>query len=183
MTEATWAIKISQISSSLADRKAIGNEIVNNPEAIMHCLSIISKHPSEDLTTKSAFALDQSLRTNIELLKPYSELFFKVLNEIKGDTEKRIFAKILELISEVYLKNSFPLKNSEQQIIITTCFDWLINEEKVAVKVFAMQCLFNFKNAQPWIAEELIAQLEMQYPNSSAGFKSRANHILNKLKN
>ncbi len=183
MTEAAWAIKISQISSSLSDRKAIGNEIVNNPEAIKHCLSIISNQYSEELTTKSAFALDQALRTNIELLKPHTELFIKVLNKIKGDTEKRVFAKILELISEAYPKNSFPLEDCDQQVIITTCFDWLINDEKVAVKVFAMQCLFNFINAQPWIAEELIAQLEMQYPNSTAGFKARANHILNKLKN
>jgi len=67
--------------------------------------------------------------------------------------------------------------------MVSTCFDWFIANEKVAVKVFAMQCLFNLRDTQPWIESELKAQLENQFQNTSQAFQSRARHILKKLKN
>ena len=183
MTEAVWTTKILNISASLADRKAMGDELLKSPEGVTHCLHFIFESSDNELVTKSAYALDQAIRSNLNIIKPHKILFFKALRKNESDTVKRIFAKTLELISFAYLKNTFPLHKSEQELMISTCFDWLIKDEKVAVKAFAMQCLYNLKETQAWIEDELKAELNSQFQNASPAFQSRARHILKKLKN
>ncbi|MAW94734.1 MULTISPECIES: hypothetical protein [unclassified Leeuwenhoekiella] len=183
MTEEAWVNEILKISARLADRKRAGQQICNQPQLLKYSLSFIKTSSNSELTTKSAYAVDQALREDIELLKNYKPLFFQTLVTVTGDTEKRIFAKILELVSQSYIKKHFPLSEQELQLMISTCFDWLMTNEKVAVKVFAMQCIYNLKETQPWIVSELKAQLENQFQNASQAFQSRARHILKKLKN
>lgn len=183
MTEAVWTTKILNISSSLADRKAIGEELLKFPDGVTYCLHFIAESSDNELVTKSAYALDQAVRSNPDILQPHKTLFFKALRTLEVDTVKRIFAKTLELISFDFLKGSFPLQKPEQELMVSTCFDWLIADEKVAVKAFAMQCLYNLKDTQTWIEGELKAQLNSQFQNASPAFQSRARHILKKLKN
>ena len=183
MTEAVWTAKILKFSSSLADRRAMGDELLKSPDGVIYCLHFIFEATNKERVTKSAFALDQAVRSDLDILKPHKTRFFKALCVIETDLVKRIFAKTLELISFAFLKGSFPLQKPEQELMVSTCFDWLIAPEKVAVKVFAMQCLYNLRNAQNWIIPELTAQLEQQFSEAGPAFQSRARHILKKLKN
>ena len=182
MTEEEWRKKILQISSRLTSRKAAGCEILKNHQLLSYSLRFLESTDNE-LRTKAAYAIDIALRNDLLILKAYQNQFFKVLKNLKQDTEKRIFSKILESITFDYLnEKSFPLNHEEHEQIIATCFDWLIGEEPVAIKVFAMQSIFNLSESEPWIKTELKAQLELQYETASAAFKSRASKILKKLK-
>lgn len=179
MTEDKWAAKVLQISSRLRDREALGQEVLSQPELIPYCLKFI-KNGSQELATKAAYALDSALRADIQLLKPYLNLFLDVLKYNNIETVSRIFSKICEMLTADH-KTGDLSQNARQQIL-TKCFDWLIDDEKVAVKVFAMQSIYNLHETEQWIAVELQAQLELQFEKSSAAFQSRARAILNKLR-
>ncbi|RXG30813.1 hypothetical protein [Leeuwenhoekiella marinoflava] len=180
MTEEEWAAQVLQISSRLSDRKALGQEILAEPELINYSLKFIQEG-SEKLATKAAYGLDIALRSDIKILKPYRSSFLNVLQENKIETVSRIFSKICELLTSEFLKNE-NLSKAEREQILSKCFDWLIGNEKVAVKVFAMQSIYNLSETESWIPGELKAQLELQFDRSSAAFQSRAKALLKKLK-
>ncbi|RXG15632.1 hypothetical protein DSM03_102135 [Leeuwenhoekiella aestuarii] len=179
MTEEKWAVKVLQISSRLSDRKALGQEISAEPELINYSLKFIQQG-SEELATKAAYGLDIALRSDIKLLKPYLDPFLNALQKNQIETVSRIFSKICELLTSKFLKSE-KLSKAEREQILSKCFDWLIGNEKIAVKVFAMQSIYNLSETESWIPGELKAQLELQFDASSAAFQSRAKSILKKL--
>ena len=90
------------------------------------------------------------------------------------------------LIKSYYSKEANLIKTTLQQKhlekIIETCFDYMINDEKIAPKAYAMNTLYFLGKDFKWIRPELREILERDYPNQSAGFKARAKHILNNIK-
>lgn len=79
MTEKTWAKEILKISARIKDRKRAGQQILNQPQLLKYSLLFIKNSSDSELITKSAYAIDQALREDIELLKNYKLLFFKAL--------------------------------------------------------------------------------------------------------
>ena len=65
--------------------------------------------------------------------------------------------------------------------ITEACFDWMINEEKVAPKAYGMNALYLLGLEFDWIHPELQIILERDFSLQSAAFKARARHILKKL--
>jgi hypothetical protein len=64
------------------------------------------------------------------------------------------------------------------------CFKYLLSgKEPVAVKVHAMDVLFNITRKFPELKEELKLAIEDQMPFGSAGFRSRGGKILKSLNN
>ena len=78
--------------------------------------------------------------------------------------------------------NKKTLKAHQKERIIACCFDWMINDEKVAVKAYSMNTLFLFGKDFNWIHPELTQILERDYPHQSCGFQARAKHILKHIK-
>ena len=94
----------------------------------------------------------------------------------KYDNQKRHFTKILST------RNLNELDEDHLGILIDRCFTWL--EDPIyptAVKMFSMQIIYNYIEAEPDLAPELIAIIENQYAESSPGFKNRGDKILKKL--
>jgi hypothetical protein len=66
--------------------------------------------------------------------------------------------------------------------IMDRCFTYLESpKESLAVKVFSMSVLGNLAKHYPAIKPELKLIIEDQLPHQSAGFKSRAKHVLKQL--
>lgn len=135
---------------------------------------------------QAAWILDGVLRKNLLLLIPYWETFLSRLESVHNPSVLRSFAKICELVTEArWKKKSQPWKDlirtEHCQTLTQSLFDWLISDQKVAVKVFAMTGLFHLGNSLPWIDEELAAVIQNQIPESSAGFRSRGGKILKAL--
>ena len=82
MTEEAWVNEILKISARLADRKRAGQQICHQPQLLKYSLSFIKTSSNSELITKSAYAIDQALREDIELLKNYKLLFFQGLQVI-----------------------------------------------------------------------------------------------------
>ena len=74
------------------------------------------------------------------------------------------------------------LQSKHKEKIIECCFDYMINDEKIAPKAYAMNTLYLLGKDFDWIHPELGQILERDFYHQSAGFKARAKHLLKKLK-
>ena len=88
---------------------------------------------------------------------------------------RRVMLKVLTLL---------PIPETRMGEVIDVCLTWLESpNEKVAIKVYAMQILANFCKTEPGLIPELISIIETHYQRNSFAFKSRADKILEEFKN
>ena len=111
----------------------------------------------------------------------------KNMGKVHLDSAQRPVAKICEYLANAYYgKHDTKIKQALLPIykerIIEACFDWMINDVKIAPKAYSMNSLFLFGRDYDWIYPELVLILERDYQMQSSGFKARARHILKKLK-
>lgn len=122
---------------------------------------------------------------HLEEVIPYSDVFTTNMNKLHIDSAVRPVAKFCEYLVKAYyskLENKIKnaLSDTHKEKIIEACFDWMINDEKIAPKAYAMNSLFLLGGDYEWIHPELVMILERDYQMQSFGFKARARHILKK---
>lgn len=76
----------------------------------------------------------------------------------------------------------YEIPEEQQGVLIDLCFKYMVSElYPVAVKVHAMQIIYNHVLLYPELKEELVTVIEDQMANNSVGFKSRGQRILRQL--
>jgi len=74
------------------------------------------------------------------------------------------------------------IPEEDQGLLIDLCFGYLVSElYPLAVKVHAMQIVYNHVLLYPELKQELITVIEDQTENNSVGFMSRGRRILKQL--
>lgn len=141
----------------------------------------------DKVSCKAAWVFEYVCTENIYAIVPFLDEFTNNLNKVHFDSAKRPLAKVCEIIAKANdSKQPNPIRkmllSKHKERIIEACFDWMINDEKTAVKAYAMSTLSLFGQDYKWIHPELAQLLEHDYPNQSAGFKARAKHILKQIK-
>lgn len=77
----------------------------------------------------------------------------------------------------------YDIEEEDQGMLIDLCFSYLVSElYPLAVKVHAMQIIYNHVLIYPELKNELMTVLEDQMENNSVGFKSRGRRIISQLK-
>ncbi len=138
------------------------------------------------INIKAAWVFELVCFENIDLISPYLDYFTQNLTKIKNESALRPIAKVCSFIANAYYGKSDneiynKLTKKGIQLMIENNFDWLIEEHKVASKVFAMDTLFLFGRETNWVHKELIMILEKNIANESAGYQSHAKKILKAL--
>lgn len=178
--------KLQYVSSLREHRSKLSNEILANktlyPELIEVCFLVDDK-----VSIKAMWILEFISNDKLEWLLPYIDKFIINLDKVKFDSAKRPMAKICEVICSSYFGKTpsiikEKLNDNHLQKIAEACFDWLINDEKVAVKAYSMSSLFLLGQKLEWVHPELKQILEQGFSEHTAAYKARARHILNKLK-
>ena len=123
----------------------------------------------------------------LEAIIPYLDRFTEDIHKVHFDSAVRPVAKVCEyLVKAFYAPITNPIQSAllakHQERIIEACFDWMINDEKIAPKAYAMNTLYLLGQDYDWIHPELRLILERDYQMQSSGFKARARHILKKIK-
>ena len=86
--------------------------------------------------------------------------------------------------NSIRLIQGIELPKAYHGAIMDMCFTYLESpKESLAVKVFSMSVVGNLAKYYPEIKPELKLIIAHQLPHQSAGFKSRAKHILKELEN
>lgn len=96
---------------------------------------------------------------------------YDALNYVDASRQKRMEISTLGL--------NHPKNHLTQ--ITTTCFDWLIGNQKVAAKAYSMTSLLMLGSKFDWIWPELRLILEQNYHNGSPAYQARARMTLAKL--
>ncbi|WP_367180210.1 adenylosuccinate lyase [uncultured Lacinutrix sp.] len=173
------------MNHSREKRLYYANLVIDNPNLIPKLLDILFM-VDDKISPRAAWVFEFMCGENLEAIIPYLDIFTENLHKVHLDSAVRPVAKVCEyLIKAFYGKTETKIKVAllpkHREKIIEACFDWMINDEKIAPKAYAMNSLFLLGYDYNWIHSELIIILERDYQMQSSGFKARARHILKKL--
>lgn len=158
---------------SRANTNRIAKAIGNDPEEFKKIIDIIY-HAEAPLPQRAAWLLAVVNQNHPELLKPYLSKFINDIQKFEEDAVRRNMSVVLA---------SHKIPKKLQGKLINVCFDLILSsDEKVAMKVHAMQCIANISKEHPELIHELKSAIEDQLPKTTAAFHARARMILKSLK-
>ena len=186
MTTTKLYDELNNVDHSHDKRLLYANLVIGNPNLLPKLLDILFE-VEDKMSDRAAWVFEFVCRKNINLIIPLLDTFTENLGKVRRDSALRPVAKICELVVLAYYdKADNPIKsaltNAHKERIIETCFDYMINNEKVAPKAYAMSTLYLLGKDYDWVHQELRLILERDFYVQSAAFKARARHILKKMK-
>ncbi len=123
------------------------------------------------VTQRAAWIVSICTERNPFLIEPFLS---KMVNNLEREVHDAVKRNTLRIFQSIELPKKLWGKT------VNICFRFLIDaDEPIAVKVFAMTVLSNICKYEPELKNELKLVLEDQLENASAGFKSRAQKVLN----
>ncbi len=178
--------ELNYVNHSREKRLYYANLVINNPELIPKLLDILFM-VDDKISPRAAWVLEFMCSQDIKYLIQYLDRFTANLHKVHIDSAVRPVAKICEILAKAYTsktdnKIKTALNRTYKERIIETCFDYMINNKKVAAKAYGMTTLFLLGEEFDWVHPELKLILERDFHSQSAAFKARAKQILTKLK-
>lgn len=175
-------LKIEQSSAGRAEREKNRNLALRNPEFFQTVLET-SLSPHDKNNHKACWILELICEKKLKLFVPFIDTFCEILPNLENDSAIRPMSKIcLFLAKSNHRKNGINLSQLQETQLIEMCFDWLIRDEKVATKVYAMKALFVFGKKYDWIYPELKTIIQQDYSKESPAYKASTRIILKKIK-
>ncbi len=186
MTKAQLYKELNYVNHSREKRLYYANLLISNPELVSPLLEILFK-VDDKISCRAAWVLEFMCSQSIPHLIPHLDTFTQGIHKVHLDSAVRPVAKVCEYLVKAIYENpksviALQITEVHKEKIIEACFDWMINDEKVAPKAYAMQSLYLLGQDYDWIHPELALILERDFPSQSAGYKARARSILKKIK-
>lgn len=149
-------------------------EIENHPEHF-HTLMEIALNGKSNKSWRAAWMADKIHDKNPGLLLPYIDGIIKRV-KIKIDGGRlRHFLKLLSM---------HPIPEAEQSFFLDFCLNLLTSDkEPPAIRVHAMQILYNLSESEPDLKPEILAVIENEIElHSTPGIISRGTKLVRKLR-
>lgn len=149
-------------------------EIGLHPELFSPLMEIALYHTAHK-SWRAAYLADKIHDEYPELILPFIEPMIQQLEREKNSGKKRHFLKLLST-------NEIPAEH--YGFLVDYCINTLTSaKEPPAVRVHAMQLLFNISETEPELKPEILAVIEheMEY-HATAGILSRGSKIAKKLR-
>lgn len=186
MTTAQLYNELNYVNHSREKRLFYANLVISQPELIPELLNILFQ-VDDKISCRAAWVFEFMCGEQLEAIIPYLDRFTESIHKVHLDSAVRPVAKVCEYLVTAYSSKTsnaiqLALNSKHKENIVEACFDWMINDEKIAPKAYAMNTLFLLGNEIDWIHQELVIILERDYQMQSSGFKARARHILKKIK-
>ncbi|WP_411894490.1 adenylosuccinate lyase [Winogradskyella sp. A2] len=185
MTKDQLYNELNYVNATRECRAKYANIVLADSELVNPLIEILFM-VNDKISTRAAWILEFACKENINLILPHLNYFVANLSKLQLDSAIRPCAKIIEIIIELNYKKHDPrilkyLNTEHKEQIIAVSFDWMINDEKVAVKAYSMATLYYLGTEFDWIHEELKLILQRDYSHQSSGFKARAKYVLKML--
>lgn len=187
MTKTQLHLKLNSGRLSKEKILQLVEELIQAPELVGILLKAIWEEDKEG-TFNASWVFDHLMRKKLDYLLPYINDFANGLENLKSESCIRPMAHVCELVTETYFEKKYELfithiSNQHLEQIVNACFSWLIDNHKMAAKVFSMTSLLYLGMKFDWIHPELKITLENSIANGSSGYQSRAKKTLHKLEN
>jgi len=178
--------ELDYVDHTREKRQKYAHLVINNPRIIPKLMTILF-YVDDKLSSRAAWLLEYVARENLDSILPHLDLFTTQMKDVHLDPAVRPVAKICEYLIEAYYhktnnRTKDYLTEEHKQRIIELSFDYMITDQKVAVKAYSMNSLFLLGKAYNWIHPELTMILERDFHSGSAAYKARARHLLRRLK-
>jgi hypothetical protein len=175
---------VSKIDQSTAHRKSreqLSNYIIRNLGILTEFVEIAFDTSNKN-HVKAFWSLELVCQKKLKLFVPYLDLFCEVLPKLKDDSSIRPATKICFFLSKSnHRKNGISLTQEQEHLLIEALLDRLIQNEKVAAKVYSMKALFVLGKKYNWVHDELKIIIEQDYANHSAAYQAATRNLLKKL--
>ncbi|PIA79348.1 adenylosuccinate lyase [Gaetbulibacter sp. 4G1] len=178
--------ELNYVNHSREKRLYYAHLMQDNPNLVPKLLKILFM-VDDKISPRAAWVFEFMCNDNIDTIIPYLDYFTKNIHKVHLDSAVRPVAKICEFLAKSYTSKTTNnikkgLTEAHKERIIEVCFDYMINDEKIAPKAYSMNTLFLFGKDYDWVHPELALILERDFQMQSSGFKARARHILKKIK-
>ncbi len=165
--------KLIEIINSWENINLMVREFIGNPE-LFPLLMEIALYNTEQKSWRAAYLVDKIHDEYPEVIRPYLDKMAEQLEAEKNLSKKRHFLKLLSM-------NDIPGKHIG--FMLNFCLNTLASDEPTAIRVHAMQILFNISEKEPDLKPEVLAQIEHEIEyHSSAGITSRGSKLATKLR-
>lgn len=132
---------------------------------------------------KAFWTLELVCEKKLKLFIRFVDLFCETIPFVTNDSALRSASKICMFLAKSnHRANGITLNQNQETQIIETCFDWLIRDEKVASKVYAMRTLFVLGKKYDWVHPELKTIIEQDYSIQSPAYQAATRMLLKKWK-
>ena len=179
--------ELNYVNHSREKRQKYAQLLINNPDLFSKVLTILFM-VDDKISCRAAWIFEFACGENLETIIPHLNYFTAHVGKVHLDSAVRPVAKVCEYLTKAYYgKKDTKIKSAlttvHKKHITEACFDWMINDEKIAPKAYSMNSLFLLGKEFDWIHPELKLILERDIQMQSSGFKARARHILDKINN
>jgi len=178
MTKDFLILQLNNIENAKrVNRLRVSNMVLENKPLFKHLVELVFEVDNK-LSIKAAWILEYVCAEKLEWLVPHLSYFCSNLKYVKFDSSIRPVSKICNFLAIAYnSKKSSLTKESLINIhineIIETGFDWMITDQKVAVKAYTMNALFLFGKNIDWVHDELKLIIQQNIPSGSPAYKAR----------
>ena len=183
MTKEFLIIQLKKMQNAKREnRQQVANLVLENSELLPFLLEITFEIKNK-LSIKAAWSLELVLEQQLDWLTPHLDCFTDNISTVIFDSAVRPMSKICNFIAIAYnsQKDSLIkefLTKKQIVLIIETGFDWMISNQKVAVKAYTMNALFLLGKNYDWVHEELKLIIQQNITNESPAYKARGRMTL-----
>lgn len=157
----------SGVQKDLYIREVIGTT------AHFESLLDLALHDKDPVAWRASWVLDGSDEQQPGLASTY---LGKIVQSLPALESKGSLRSLLRLLCR------YDIPEEDQGLLIDLCFRYLVSElYPLAVKVHAMQIVYNHVLIYPELKDELVAVLEDQMENNSVGFASRGKRLIKQM--
>lgn len=133
----------------------------------------LTLHEQDPLAWRAAWILDGCAEKHPELAAGH---IHRIIRRLPGITSTGVIRSLLRMLCR------YEIPEGDQGLLVDLCFGYMVSEPyPVAVKVHAMQIIYNHVLLYPELKDELRTVIEDQIIHHSAGFKSRGMRIIRHL--
>ncbi len=155
-----------------AGKELLIQEVGNSKKKFDHLLNLCLKEP-DPLAWRAAWIADGADEQWPGLAE---HAILRMVNALPGMKSTGTQRCLLRMLSR------YPIPEEEQGILIDECFSYLVSMRyPVAVKVHAMEIIYQHVLLYPELKDELASVISDQTDNNSVGFGSRGRRILKQL--
>lgn len=165
--------ELHDLLDSWENLELIINEAIGNPDYVklLFEIALYSNHPK---SWRAAWIADKINDKKAELISPFIYDIIVQLNKETSSSKKRQFLKLISL---------HPIPEEHCSFLLDYCIQCFTSTgEPIAVRVFAMQVLYNISEIEPELKPELLSTIQHEIElHTSAGIKSRGGKLAKQL--